>query len=59
MNTTTAADMIVAGTVTSLALLDWCMVELTRNPIVMEKVQSEVRGIAHGEEKSGRSTWAN
>ncbi|PKU85770.1 Cytochrome P450 71A1 [Dendrobium catenatum] len=44
-------DMIVAGTDTSLALLDWCMVELIRNPIVMEKVQSEVRGIAYGEEK--------
>ncbi|KAI0524700.1 hypothetical protein KFK09_004082 [Dendrobium nobile] len=44
-------DIIVAGTDTSHALLDWCMVELIRNPIVMEKVQSEVRGIAHGEEK--------
>ncbi|PKU68117.1 Cytochrome P450 71D10 [Dendrobium catenatum] len=44
-------DMIVAGTDTSLALLDWCMVELIRNPTVMEKVQSEVRGIAYGEEK--------
>ncbi|KAL0925653.1 hypothetical protein M5K25_004018 [Dendrobium thyrsiflorum] len=44
-------DMIFGGTDTSLALLDWCMVELIRNPIVMEKVQSEVRGIAHGEEK--------
>ncbi|XP_020696583.1 cytochrome P450 71A1 [Dendrobium catenatum] len=43
-------DMIVAGTETSLALLDWCMVELIRNPMVMEKVQSEVRRIAHGEE---------
>ncbi|KAI0529275.1 hypothetical protein KFK09_001822 [Dendrobium nobile] len=44
-------DMISTGIDTSHALLDWCMVELIRNPIVMEKVQSEVRGIAHGEEK--------
>ncbi|KAL0925657.1 hypothetical protein M5K25_004022 [Dendrobium thyrsiflorum] len=44
-------DMIVAGTDTSLALLDWSMVELIRNPTVMKKVQSEVREIAHGEEK--------
>ncbi|XP_020676090.1 cytochrome P450 71A1-like [Dendrobium catenatum] len=44
-------DMIAAGTDTSFAVLDWSMVELIRNPLVMKKVQDEVRGIAHGEER--------
>ncbi|KAL0925646.1 hypothetical protein M5K25_004011 [Dendrobium thyrsiflorum] len=46
-------DMIAGGTDTSFAVLDWSMVELIRNPLVMKKVQDEVRGIAHGEVKVG------
>ncbi|KAL0925645.1 hypothetical protein M5K25_004010 [Dendrobium thyrsiflorum] len=46
-------DMIAAGTDTFFAILDWSMVELIQNPLVMKKVQDEVRSIAHGEVKVG------
>ncbi|KAK4487263.1 hypothetical protein RD792_006132 [Penstemon davidsonii] len=42
-------DMFAAATETSSATLDWTMVELMRNPLVMRKVQAEVRqAFKHG-----------
>ncbi|CAN6560740.1 hypothetical protein C1H46_034796 [Malus baccata] len=38
-------DMFVAGTDTSFTLLEWTMSELFRHPMIMEKLQNEVRGI--------------
>ncbi|KAJ4975835.1 hypothetical protein NE237_000941 [Protea cynaroides] len=39
-------DMFVAGTDTSLTLLEWAMARLLKHPEVMEEVQKEVRGVA-------------
>ncbi|KAL8120677.1 cytochrome P450 CYP71D312-like [Apium graveolens] len=44
-------DMLTAGTDTSSAVLEWAMSELMRNPKVMKKVQSEVRGVVKGKER--------
>ncbi|KAF3644451.1 Cytochrome 71AV8 [Capsicum annuum] len=44
-------DMFLAGTETSATVLDWAMVELMRNPKVMEKAQTELRRILKGKNK--------
>lgn len=41
-------DMFVAGTETTSSILGWIMTELLRNPIVMQKLQSEVRHVVRG-----------
>ncbi|GAV75349.1 p450 domain-containing protein [Cephalotus follicularis] len=44
-------DMFIAGTDTSAATLVWIMCELIRNPLVMRRVQVEVREVAKGKLK--------
>ncbi|XP_016459324.1 premnaspirodiene oxygenase-like [Nicotiana tabacum] len=44
-------DMFVAGTETSATVLDWAMVEMMRNPKVMEKAQIELRQILKGKRR--------
>ncbi|KAG6482899.1 cytochrome P450 71A1-like [Zingiber officinale] len=39
-------DIFGGGTDTSYITLEWAMVELVRNPLTMQKLQHEVRGIA-------------
>ncbi|CAJ1952702.1 unnamed protein product [Sphenostylis stenocarpa] len=41
-------DMFVAGTETSSSILEWIMTELLRHPIVMQKLQGEVRNVVSG-----------
>ncbi|KAL2898190.1 Cytochrome P450 71A26 [Bienertia sinuspersici] len=41
-------DMFVAGSTTTFATLEWAMSELLRNPMVMESLKKEVRGITKG-----------
>ncbi|GFP93738.1 cytochrome p450 71d13 [Phtheirospermum japonicum] len=41
-------DMFSAGTETSSSTIDWAMAELMRNPHVMAKVQTEIRGTFKG-----------
>ncbi|XP_026410180.1 cytochrome P450 71A9-like [Papaver somniferum] len=43
-------DIFVAGTDTSSATIVWTMTELVRNPVVMERVQEEVRRILGNKE---------
>lgn len=43
--------MFVAGTETSATVLDWAMVEMMRNPKVMEKAQIELRQILKGKRR--------
>ncbi|KAA0055276.1 cytochrome P450 71A1-like isoform X2 [Cucumis melo var. makuwa] len=38
-------DMLLGGTVSAAASLEWTMTELMRNPTIMKKVQEEVRTI--------------
>ncbi|RDX74832.1 Cytochrome P450 71A1, partial [Mucuna pruriens] len=38
-------DMFLGGTDTTASALEWAMSELVRNPIIMKKVQEEVRGV--------------
>ncbi|KAG6482910.1 cytochrome P450 71A1-like [Zingiber officinale] len=40
-------DVFGGGTETSYITLEWAMVELVRNPLVMQKLQEEVRRIAN------------
>lgn len=42
-------DMFGAGTDTTSSVLEWAMTELLRHPIVMQKLQSEVRKIVVGD----------
>ncbi|TMW86937.1 hypothetical protein EJD97_020679 [Solanum chilense] len=44
-------DMFLAGTETSATVLDWAMVEMMRNPKVMEKAQTELRRILKGKNR--------
>ncbi|KAL7218508.1 hypothetical protein ACSBR2_011715 [Camellia fascicularis] len=39
-------DMFAAGADTTYTVLEWTMTELLRHPIIMKKLQEEVRGIA-------------
>uniref|UniRef100_A0A803ML94 Uncharacterized protein n=1 Tax=Chenopodium quinoa TaxID=63459 RepID=A0A803ML94_CHEQI len=41
-------DMFLAGTDTTYMLIEWVVVELIRNPIVMKELQEEVRRIVGG-----------
>ncbi|KAH0690296.1 hypothetical protein KY289_017654 [Solanum tuberosum] len=41
-------DIFAAGTDTTYTALEWIMTELLRHPRAMEKLQSEVRGLAQG-----------
>ncbi|XP_077216244.1 desmethyl-deoxy-podophyllotoxin synthase-like [Tasmannia lanceolata] len=50
-------DMFGAGTETSSTLMEWAMVELMRNPSVMEKAQAEVRKVLKGKEKITESEF--
>lgn len=44
-------DMFIAGTDTTSAVLVWTMTELIRNPLVLKKAQTEVRGVVKGKAK--------
>ncbi|MCD7452617.1 hypothetical protein HAX54_017596 [Datura stramonium] len=44
-------DMFTAGTETSATVLDWAMVEMMRNPRVMEKAHLELRRILKGKSR--------
>ncbi|KAF5176095.1 Cytochrome p450 [Thalictrum thalictroides] len=44
-------DMFIAGTDTTSTLVEWTMIELLRNPSVMEKTQEEVRQVFNGKKK--------
>ncbi|WMV16446.1 hypothetical protein MTR67_009831 [Solanum verrucosum] len=44
-------DMFLAGTETSATVLDWAMVEMMRNPKVMEKAQTELKRILKGKNR--------
>ncbi|CAA3012841.1 cytochrome P450 71A8-like [Olea europaea subsp. europaea] len=41
-------DVFAAGTDTTSTVLEWAMTELLRHPIVMKKLQNEVRGVLNG-----------
>ncbi|XP_022889899.1 cytochrome P450 71A8-like [Olea europaea var. sylvestris] len=43
-------DVFSAGTDTTSTVLEWGMTELLRHPIVMKKLQNEVRGILNGKQ---------
>ncbi|KAL8465617.1 hypothetical protein ACS0TY_034919 [Phlomoides rotata] len=44
-------DILLGGTDTAFATLEWAMTELLRNPMVMKKLQSEVRGVMFGKQE--------
>ncbi|TKY45140.1 steroid 17alpha-monooxygenase or 17alpha-hydroxyprogesterone aldolase [Spatholobus suberectus] len=41
-------DMFAAGTETTASILGWMMTELLRHPVVMQKLQDEVRNVVRG-----------
>ncbi|KAL2539585.1 Cytochrome [Abeliophyllum distichum] len=43
-------DVFAAGTDTTSTVLEWAMTELLRHPMVMKKLQNEVRGILNGKQ---------
>ncbi|KAK9995622.1 hypothetical protein SO802_020308 [Lithocarpus litseifolius] len=45
VNFTTATDAFAAGTDTTYTVLEWTMAELIRHPMILKKVQNEVREI--------------
>ncbi|KAK8961328.1 Indoleacetaldoxime dehydratase [Platanthera guangdongensis] len=47
----TIRDLILGGTETTSAILEWTMAELIRHPEVMRKAQSEVRNAFRGRPK--------
>ncbi|KAL8544461.1 hypothetical protein ACS0TY_004858 [Phlomoides rotata] len=44
-------DMLLGGTDTAVTTLEWVMTELLRNPMMMKKLQSEVKGIMNGKQE--------
>ncbi|KAL8465618.1 hypothetical protein ACS0TY_034920 [Phlomoides rotata] len=44
-------DMLLGGTDTGFTTLEWAMTELLRNPMMMKKLQSEVKGIMNGKQE--------
>ncbi|KAL2463745.1 Cytochrome [Forsythia ovata] len=44
------SDVFVGGTDTTSTVLEWAMTELLRHPIIMDKLQNEVRGILNGKQ---------
>ncbi|KAI0525104.1 hypothetical protein KFK09_004495 [Dendrobium nobile] len=44
-------DIIIAGTETSAATIEWAMTNLIRNPVIFNNAQEEVRRVVAGKEK--------
>nr|WKU61929.1 sarpagan bridge enzyme [Rauvolfia serpentina] len=51
-------ELILAGTLSSSAIVEWCMSEMIKNPRVMKKAQDEVRQVLKDKKKVSGSDLA-
>lgn len=52
-------DVFSAGTDTTATVAEWAMIEILRHPIVLKKLQTEIRGVAGGKEQISEAELVN